>query len=616
MAKRSGRKRKAEEDASAAHATNQLADAEALLNAGSTEEGQALFKSIIESDADDQVVGVAKYTLAMVNLCKGDSASADGALTSLGLRYRLHESVFVSESNGKTVESSSVANHVQVVDDAFAKPVWTHLCDRLNHTSSPFWSEHRYGEPDVGYFSYAFSDCATAKPRHCIEAWIQSHLLPVVQAAFPDKAASIRHAEWWAHSRDQISGHQLHYDTDETRLTRDHSLHYPLVSTVWYLTPGASGAPTLITDKKFGQDALQSHGYLVYPEENRLAMFDGRLLHGVIPHFLPRGDSTERLTLMVGFWDKDVATNDYVVDKPTANMMLPLKVDSETTWPAHFTQTWSSSDTATALKKPGPIFAVEEPLWVDLHPPADAMTTHREDSVFVGKYFLHDLAQLDSDVAGLLAEPSEEDREWLVKHQDDKDFEPRLAQTLCVVFEWMKRGDEFLDLAGDFLLELTAHCPAAVRVVRATKAWAELVTLLLETAEAKETIAAIAWNILKGPDPQGQEDMFHTPELVEALMDAGESDEECVAMVCGALAYCLDIVPNRKYVMQGLASHLASLYQDRDEDDEFAGAQDIQDTEDAIAFVLKGSGSEVKKLTSVLKSKLGSYYSDAAAKFK
>ena len=47
-------------------------------------------------------------------------------------------------------------------------------------------------------------------------------------------------------------------------------------------TAGAGG-PTLVTEQRVSDGALATHGWTVFPRANRLVMFDGRLLHGVIP---------------------------------------------------------------------------------------------------------------------------------------------------------------------------------------------------------------------------------------------------------------------------------------------------------------------------------------------
>ncbi|RHY69330.1 hypothetical protein DYB34_007329 [Aphanomyces astaci] len=634
MARKSGKKRKATQDPAGVHAANQVTEAEELLNAGSIDQGRALLESVVAKAVDAQVVQVAQYSLAMLHLCSGNASAADDLLSSLGMRHRLHESVFTPDSGLATVVDDDLVatRHVKVVDTPVSPAVWSHVQSKFHHESSPFWPEHRYGAPDVGYFSYAFRECASAAPANCVESWIQLHLLPHVRASFPDKARDIVHAEWWVHSRDQISGHQLHYDTDESRLTQTNQLFYPLVSTVWYLSPGMSAAPTLVMDKMFGQDASAAKGYLVVPKANRLAMFDGRLLHGVVPHFQQQHDDVAslardtRLTLMVGFWDKHVASNPFNAKQPTANMTLPHQT-STLKWPAHLAENLPMSSPAAATSQPGPVVAVPDPLWVEVPTTCDAASsvdTSDGGLVGVGKYFVPDLAALDADIAGLLAEPTAEDHEWLVAHVEADDVDhPRLLQTLCVLHAWMQRGGDLADSAGDFLLELTAHCPAAARAVRCSHLWASLfVDSFLgdaDTQESVDTLAAIAWNVLKGSSAASSDkpDCFHTEDMVEALMAAADRDEQVTGMVCGALAYCLDFVPNRKWVLEGLAPVLRDLYEDQAHDDDFDGHVDIRDSEHAVMTVLRASSGDRKKLLSALKAGLGHFYvGDVRAKFQ
>ncbi len=122
------------------------------------------------------------------------------------------------------------------------------------------------------------------------------------------------------HSRPHVNGHQLHYDSDETRTEGGLSPRHPICSTVLYLSEGIGG-PTLATNQRLSQDnncALASKGWMVAPKINRLVTFDASVLHGVLPgRGIPsragnRDDNAgavagavappRRLTFMVGFW--------------------------------------------------------------------------------------------------------------------------------------------------------------------------------------------------------------------------------------------------------------------------------------------------------------------------
>jgi hypothetical protein len=118
------------------------------------------------------------------------------------------------------------------------------------------------------------------------------------------------------------SGHQLHFDSDNEGIG---SVRNPIVSSVLYLTAQDLGGQTLCTDQAFSSTQLATRGWFVGPRIGRIAVFDGSLLHGVVPGRLDEdnceGDPVEgeggdgeqglmanrRVTFMVAFW-KDIQT--------------------------------------------------------------------------------------------------------------------------------------------------------------------------------------------------------------------------------------------------------------------------------------------------------------------
>jgi len=134
-------------------------------------------------------------------------------------------------------------------------------------------------------------------------------------------------AEWWVHCRHHNSGHQLHYDSDETAIEDCNSgaagetagananatgaagsgkgkPRHPLVSCVVYLdgndgnndinsssssssssssgSSGMTGGPTMVTNQRLG-GPLATLGWLCYPAVGRVCAFDASFLHGVLP---------------------------------------------------------------------------------------------------------------------------------------------------------------------------------------------------------------------------------------------------------------------------------------------------------------------------------------------
>ncbi|KAI8473979.1 MAG: hypothetical protein J3K34DRAFT_456998 [Monoraphidium minutum] len=182
--------------------------------------------------------------------------------------------------------------------------------------AAPFWREHGYG-PRQGYFSYMFP-LDEAGAASSLLAQLAQHLRALALPHFPE-VAEARYAEWWAHCRRHNSGHQLHFDSDDEGIG---GVRNPIISSVCYLSsapaddaggdPAAAaggggggvfvGGPTLVTDQRLG-GPLATKGWLAAPVAGRVTLFDGKVLHGVVPGRGPSPDpSARRCTLMVAFW--------------------------------------------------------------------------------------------------------------------------------------------------------------------------------------------------------------------------------------------------------------------------------------------------------------------------
>ena len=135
---------------------------------------------------------------------------------------------------------------------------------------------------------------------------VLARLRELVVASVPQAAAATR-AEWWAHCRPHDTGHQFHFDSDDEG--RGEVVRHPLATVVLFLSSGVGG-PTLVTNQRAESEQLATHGWAVLPAANRLLLFDGSLLHCVIPG-RPRpaaqarggGGRRRRISLMVAFWD-------------------------------------------------------------------------------------------------------------------------------------------------------------------------------------------------------------------------------------------------------------------------------------------------------------------------
>ena len=193
----------------------------------------------------------------------------------------------------------------------------------------------------------------------------------------PQLLQQCTHVELWAHNRPAVTGHQLHFDSDNEGDSRSSSndennnknnnnnkksdeppkVRHPLVSTVLYLSSSSSsslfhskddsinrgGGPTLITNQRRMSRHLADQGWLCAPKLGRLVAFDGRVLHGVIPGKLDMGNNNSnnnedkgthnignnnnRVTLMLAFWRR-LQVRDHGSSKVGAAKAFP----TTTTW--------------------------------------------------------------------------------------------------------------------------------------------------------------------------------------------------------------------------------------------------------------------------------------------
>jgi len=189
---------------------------------------------------------------------------------------------------------------------------YSRLC-RLFAPEANYWDQSDYN--NRGYYSYYFD--ITKKTRNVVEDAIVNHLLPMAERTLEEEhkspAPKIVGAEWWVHTRPHSAnlGHPLHFDTDEWLLNSKHEVSHPIVSSVLYLTGGGAGAgSTIVFNQTPDSTDNATQVWLSEPKNNHFMNFPGNLLHGVLP--CVGGSSSDgdidknRLTLMVGFWTRDV----------------------------------------------------------------------------------------------------------------------------------------------------------------------------------------------------------------------------------------------------------------------------------------------------------------------
>lgn len=190
-----------------------------------------------------------------------------------------------------------------VLDSALPPSYIDHLRELLA-PGAAFWQEHGYsevgGSGEFGYFSYLHS--LGGQPKTSLDVIIE-RVRAVALPHFPELAEATQ-AEWWAHCRPHPVGHQLHFDSDDEGVG---GARHPICSAVVYVDAWEGfGGPTLLTDQRLSDDALAARGWLVHGRTGRLCVFDGAVLHGVVPG---RGEApreapptARRITWMVAFW--------------------------------------------------------------------------------------------------------------------------------------------------------------------------------------------------------------------------------------------------------------------------------------------------------------------------
>ena len=216
------------------------------------------------------------------------------------------------------------AEYVRAFDGAVPAGALRHLRAAFGHESE-FWTQHGYHREGCGFFSYVHrltprnadaevvgsNPSARASPSSTMDAVVR-RVWNAAAAAFP-AAAEATAAEWWAHCRPHTAGHQMHFDSDDEG--KGGVIRHPICSAVVFVTGGVGG-PTLVTNQTEKSKRLADAGWLVGPREGRICVFDGNMLHGVLPgrgicpaHANDAEESAEprRITLMIAFW-RDVET--------------------------------------------------------------------------------------------------------------------------------------------------------------------------------------------------------------------------------------------------------------------------------------------------------------------
>eukprot|EP00927_Polykrikos_kofoidii_P077319 TRINITY_DN74271_c0_g1_i1.p1 TRINITY_DN74271_c0_g1~~TRINITY_DN74271_c0_g1_i1.p1 ORF type:complete len:595 (+),score=92.81 TRINITY_DN74271_c0_g1_i1:100-1785(+) len=396
---------------------------------------------------------IAAYDLALLLLQLGREREADELLGRLGFSCRLDVAIF---SGATIVGTSRGAKSLTTAFDGVLPPALLSQAQTAFARDSPFWSAHGY--PTPSFFSYneplgRARVASVSTSRVPLIHAIVDNIAPLVESAFPfvrfsnsrgasssarqsKRTRKVGSVEWWAHTRPcSGGGHQMHFDLDEAGLPHlpEGALPgHPLVSCVLYLSgvpaakEGRNGAeeetemtPTLVTDQTLAPGSVASRGWLCSPRLNRLLMFDGGLLHGVVPRLSLKSptrsvDVEERVTLMLGFWGDDPApvlhdsSGGVGGDASAGENLGPNMVLSRgsRTVAAKWTKIFkvlggptpprgkrarSSSPAgrrSSTSPKPALLSGPVHPIWVDVPRPPSSLRSSEGSVDFVGRWFL------------------------------------------------------------------------------------------------------------------------------------------------------------------------------------------------------------------------------------
>jgi hypothetical protein len=268
-----------------------------------------------------------KYALL---LCQsGRCRKAKKGLVSMGFTCRLAQQVLdypsdddycksniddttttsdIREQNFKKKKQLSSPPCCQIIDGFLSKSEMERLRVVFESPTASYWTDHQYTvEPPSPYFSYVISLDQIRENKYnggnntqfgFIGQLIQKIVsCPLLNDRFPRLQSNAKFVELWAHNRPHASGHQLHFDSDDEGRG---GVRNPIISTILYTTEGAGG-PSLVSNQKLTDSKVATQGWLAHPRSQRLVVFDGRVLHGVVPGKGVR--EGRRVTLMMAFWD-------------------------------------------------------------------------------------------------------------------------------------------------------------------------------------------------------------------------------------------------------------------------------------------------------------------------
>ena len=365
-----------------------------------------MLREILENGESAWLRCAAIYYLGLTHHNLGEHALGDEYMKRLGFSWRLSD-IFFCPPKDMDAKLDDFCSYAVALDSVLPCDLLKSV-EKLFDQSSPFWSENMY--PTDSFFSYNATLCAKTAKRQkrspvggSLMRSVVECLLPAAKELLKNSDDGIESYEFWAHSRNNGGGHQMHIDCDEAALPEWRSSMkvsdptrppHPLVSCVIYL--GDQGAPTCVTNHNVddGDDAEATEAMLCWPKKNRALLFLGGLLHGVVP--APSASQATRTTLMVGLWGrKRPVLGESNASTPQPNMVRPFGEggDSSPTWSFLCNFEKSSSERSTQTSAP---FLRCSQVWKRIEEGGGEEEEEEEDDDdddddcpdFVGRFFL------------------------------------------------------------------------------------------------------------------------------------------------------------------------------------------------------------------------------------
>lgn len=164
--------------------------------------------------------------------------------------------------------------------------------------------QHCHHQPNLDQLSYFIPLPCTSPPPLLIPQCVLHLYHTVLSSLLPTPPHGL---EWWIHSRHPIHSMHLHFDRDEGQWTDQHIAHFPLLSSVLFIT--GDGGPTLVVNERTDERMEriervggELEGRLVWPMSNTMVVFPGDWLHGVVPVEEEEEGEVMRVTLMINVW--------------------------------------------------------------------------------------------------------------------------------------------------------------------------------------------------------------------------------------------------------------------------------------------------------------------------